>query len=171
MKNNTYFKEGLFFVVLLTVMILSAGIGIVSLAGASSNIVKHDSQEKMRNFADFSQYDETDSIHMRKVSFAIENYRKAIVESSKATTSVMAVYWKIEAADSLSVVTQTHFNSIKAMLNVRGDELQLLAQPKNISALADKALGEYSAEKNDRKVKMNRLLKTIELNLNQLASI
>lgn len=171
MKTNSYFKEGLFFVTLIVVMIISVGIGIMSLASASSsNVVLNKIVESQASSRTVSQYDKSVSIHINKVSFAIENYRQAITKSSKAKTSVMAVYWKIEAADSLSVLTQSHFDSIKSMLNANGDELIKLVQPKNISALADNTFGKQSLEKQQRKIKMNKILRSIELNLNQLAS-
>jgi len=178
MKTNSYFKEGVFFVALITVMIVSAVVGIVSLASASSNDIhkasiykksifnKHmNSQSKLRYGVDYKKYGRYDSIHLAKVSIAIENYRQAINKSSQATTSVMAVYWKIEAADSLSANIQYHLNAIKPMLNIDGDALQKLAKPKNISALADRVFGVNSNEKQDRKNQMNEILDSIELSL------
>jgi len=56
------------------------------------------------------------------------------------------------------------------MFNVDRDALQTLAKPRNISALADRAFGVTSSEKQDRKDQMNEILDSIELSLSLLVS-
>lgn len=170
MKTSTV-KESLFFAALLGAIIFFASVVIVSYAGASSIVhnevqdghamaINHSKNLDSLVSDDLAKSSAEDLNHLKKVSQAISHYRELIFKSSKATSSVMAVYWKIEAADSLGENTQAHYDAIKHLLKMRGDELKTLARPKNISALADK-----SKEKLERKMQMEKLLSSIELSL------
>jgi len=166
MKTSTV-KESLFFAALLGAMIFFASVVVVSYAGASSivhnEVQKGQAMIRSNDFlvsGDLAKSSAEDLNHLKKVAQAISHYRESIFKSSKATSSVMAVYWKIEAADSLGSNIQAHYDAIKHLLKMRGDELKTLATPKNISALANK-----SKEKLERKMQMEKILSSIELSL------
>ncbi len=164
MKNSTVLKEGLFVALLIGAILFFASVVVVSYAGASS--IENREDRWIAQPHDFSVTEQMENIsaedkyHLKKVAEAIVNYRKAILKSGKAKSSVMAVFWKIKAADSLGANIQAHYDAIKHLLKMSGDELKLLATPKNISALADK-----SDEKLARKMQMEKILIAIELSL------
>lgn len=108
-------------------------------------------------------------IRLAQVSAAVDNYSKFVTQSTKAKTSVMTVFWKIEAASSLGLDTRAQYASIVPILKAKNiqlfeEELLQLATPESISALANKKY-----EKSDVEIEMQKSLTSIEYRLSDTA--
>ena len=125
MKTSTLIKEGFLLAVLLGAIIMFAGVGLVSYAGAS--VVQDKSVELNRKETDRTVNQAT------TISQALDNYRLSLVEARRAKSGVMVVYWKIEAADSMTRAIELAEQQDPLLL----DDLETLAVPGNISALAN----------------------------------
>lgn len=113
-------------------------------------------------------------IRMAKVSAALTNYRKFALASRQADSSVMEVFWKIEAVSSVGQQTQELYSSLKdhlKELNFRSVESELieLAEPKSISALANHDY-ENRNKKQEIEAKLNAIEYSVSVDANEVSS-
>lgn len=106
-------------------MIFFTGLGLVSYA---------DAMEIQGTSVEFKQMESEGTIEQAQtISQALDNYRQSLAEARQAKSGVMAVYWKIEAADSMMQAVE--FAKLQDPQLI--DDLKMLAVPKNISALVN----------------------------------